>query len=98
MKYSIVMPVYKRSNVIELSFNSILKQTHKPFELIIVDNNTDIKETGILKDIIKSYRKKVHTPSSLYKVHSKIAAPKLVILVQICQKVILLLSWIVTLF
>ena len=45
------MPVYKRSNVIELSFNSILKQTHKPLELIIVDNNTDIKETNILKDI-----------------------------------------------
>ena len=56
------MPVYKRSNVIELPFNSILKQTHKPLELIIVDNNTDIKETNILKDIINSYKKKFLHP------------------------------------
>ena len=61
MQYSIVMPVYKRSNVIELSFNSILKQTLKPLELIIVDNNTDIRETEILKDIINSYRKSSYT-------------------------------------
>ena len=57
------MPVYKRSNVIELSFNSILKQTLKPLELIIVDNNTDIRETEILKDIINSYRKKFIHPA-----------------------------------
>ncbi len=56
------MPVYKRSNVIELSFNSILKQTYKPLELIIIDNNTDVKETKILKDIINSYRKKFLHP------------------------------------
>ena len=61
MQYSIVMPVYKRSNVIELSFNSILKQTLKPLELIIVDNNTDIRETEILKEIINSYRKSSYT-------------------------------------
>ncbi len=56
------MPVYKRSNVIKLSFKSILKQTRKPFELIVVDNNTDIKETIILKDIINSYKEKFSHP------------------------------------
>ena len=56
------MPVYKRSDVIELSFKSILKQTSKPLELIVVDNNTDIKETRILKDIITCYRKKFIHP------------------------------------
>ena len=59
------MPVYKRSNVIELSFNSILKQTQKPLELIIVDNNTDIRETEILKDIINSYRKSSYTQRAI---------------------------------
>ena len=41
MEYSIVMPVYQRLEIINLSINSILKQTILPSELIIVDNNTD---------------------------------------------------------
>ena len=39
------MPVYKRLDVIDLSLKSIEKQELKPYELIIVDNNVDLRES-----------------------------------------------------
>ncbi len=62
MQYSIVMPVYKRSEIISLSLNSILSQSFAPLELIIVDNNTKDKETKKLKKIINDYSKKTTHP------------------------------------
>ncbi len=56
MEYSIIMPVYKRLDVINFSLNSILSQTLKPHELIIVDNNTNKKDTQSLKLILESFK------------------------------------------
>ena len=42
MQYSIVMPVYQRIEELKLTLDSILSQSKKPLELIIVDNNTKI--------------------------------------------------------
>ena len=56
MKYSIVMPVYKRLDVINLSIKSVLKQSLKPSQLIFVDNNTCSFEINSLKNYINSLR------------------------------------------
>ena len=46
---SIVVPTYNRANVIHKSIDSILNQTYKDFELIIVDDgSTDNTESVVL--------------------------------------------------
>ena len=39
MDYSIVIPIYKRSELILETLNSVLSQDFQPLEVIIVDNN-----------------------------------------------------------
>ena len=56
MEYSIVMPVYQRLEIINLSINSILKQTILPSELIIVDNNTDKNQVDELIKRIEFFK------------------------------------------
>ena len=58
MQYSIVMPVYKRIDELKSTFDSILSQTKKPLELIIVDNNTRDEDIKRLKNLILVYNKK----------------------------------------
>ncbi len=42
MRFSVVIPVYNKANTIEMSLNSILSQTEKDFEIVIVnDGSTD---------------------------------------------------------
>ena len=52
----VIIPTYNRSVLIKETINSVLNQTHKNFELIIVDDgSTDNTKTVIesFKDIIK---------------------------------------------
>ena len=56
MGYSIVMPVYKRLEVIEFALKSVLDQSLSPIELIIVDNNTQKKDIFSLKKLIESLK------------------------------------------
>ena len=58
MQYSIVMPVYQRIEELKLTLDSILSQSKKPLELIIVDNNTNDNNIQRLKHLIKFYNKK----------------------------------------
>ena len=58
MQYSIVMPVYQRIDELKLTFDSILSQTKKPMELILVDNNVKDEEIKRLKNLIGIYNKK----------------------------------------
>ena len=58
MQYSIVMPVYQRIEELKLTLDSILSQSKKPLELIIVDNNTNDKDIQGLKHLIRFYNKK----------------------------------------
>ena len=48
---SIVMPTYNRENTIKKVINSVLKQTYKDFELIIVDDGSKDKTDEIVKGI-----------------------------------------------
>jgi glycosyltransferase involved in cell wall biosynthesis len=51
---SIIMPVYNRATVVSKSIDSVLKQNHKGFELIIVDDGS----TDALQQIVRPYRDK----------------------------------------
>lgn len=62
MKYSIIIPIYKRLEIFNLVLDSIFRQTYKPLEIIIIDNNTDYTETVALKKIIINFKKKVIFP------------------------------------
>ncbi len=53
MKCSIVIPTYSRASFIEKTINSVLNQTYKNFELLIVDDNS----TDNTEDLIKKATK-----------------------------------------
>lgn len=48
---SIIIPTYNRGNLIKKSIESILMQTYKDFELIIVDDNSSDNTESIVKSI-----------------------------------------------
>ena len=52
LKYSIVIPVFKRKDILKRCLKSISKQILKPLEVIIVDNNTKKFESKILQDLL----------------------------------------------
>ena len=58
MKYSVIIPIYKRLEIFDLVLDSVLKQTFQPFEVIIVDNNTDNLITNNLLKVISIFKKK----------------------------------------
>jgi len=50
---SIIIPYYKKKKYIELSINSVLQQTYKNFELIIIYDDENKNDLTFLKKIIK---------------------------------------------
>ena len=53
-KVSIILPNYNSSQTIQETIQSIINQTHKNWELIIIDDNSD----KITKNILSKYKKK----------------------------------------
>lgn len=49
MKFSIITPTYNSSKTIQRSLSSILKQTYKNYEVIIIDNKSTDKTFDIIK-------------------------------------------------
>lgn len=49
MKISVVIPAHNEERYIKRTLESIQKQTHKPYEVIVVDNNSTDKTGGIAK-------------------------------------------------
>ena len=54
-KVSVLMTVYNTAKYLDRSINSIIKQTYKNFELIIVDDGSEDNS----KKIISSYKNKI---------------------------------------
>ena len=55
MKVSLIMPTINRHDELIIFLESLEKQTHKNFELIIVDQNLD----GYIFDIIEDFQDKI---------------------------------------
>ena len=58
MKYSIVIPAFKRSDLITKCLESIERQIVRPLEVIIVDNNYEAKESKKLKRLVDKFLSK----------------------------------------
>ena len=59
LKISIVMPNYNSYDSIGQTIKSIAAQSFKDWELIIVDDNSNVKTIEILQNIKKKYKKKI---------------------------------------
>ena len=51
---SIVIPYYKKKEYIKQSINSVLNQTYKNFEIIIIYDDDELTDFNYLKKIVKS--------------------------------------------
>src|SRR5471030_150111 len=58
---SIIMPTHNSERYIEESINSVLNQTYKNWELIIVDDNSNDNTKNIVDNINKNCRKIKYT-------------------------------------
>ena len=50
---SVIIPYYKKKKYIELAINSVIHQTYRNFELIVVYDDENKEDLNILKDIKK---------------------------------------------
>ena len=53
MKFSIIMPVYNVEKYVEKAIRSVVNQTYKNFELIVVNDGTKDNSMEIVKKIQK---------------------------------------------
>ena len=53
--FSVIIPSYNHANFIEKSINSVLKQTFKSYEIIVIDNYS----TDSTKNILSKYKNKI---------------------------------------
>jgi len=56
---SVILPYFKKKEFIEDSINSVLKQTYKNLEIIIIYDDTDHKDLSIIKKL-KSYDRRIN--------------------------------------
>jgi glycosyltransferase involved in cell wall biosynthesis len=54
MNISIIIPVYNRPELLERSVDSVLKQSYRNFELIIVDDGSDDETVDVATEYIKT--------------------------------------------
>ena len=53
---SVIIPTYKRSNYILRAINSVLEQTYKHIEIIVVDDNEgDDEFSKLTKSVLKKH-------------------------------------------
>mgnify|MGYP001207526502 CR=1 FL=1 len=69
MDYSIIIPVFERTNILRNCINSILYQSCLPCEIIIIDNNTDYNETFKLSALLNNFKKLTNLEIVLIKSH-----------------------------
>ena len=55
-KVSIIIPIYNAENTIEKCISSILKQTYKDHELLLIDDGSTDNSLKVIKKYSKSWR------------------------------------------
>ena len=54
-KVSVIITYYKKKKFIEKTLSSILSQTYKNIELIMVYDDTDKKELNFIRNLLKKF-------------------------------------------
>ena len=54
---SVIIPTYNREKILEICLDSVLNQTYKDYEVIVVDNNSIDNTKQIIKEFEKKDRK-----------------------------------------
>ena len=72
LKFSIILPTYNRAEMIQNAINSVLKQTYKDWELIIVDDGS----TDKTKDVIDKFIEKDNRVKYLYQKNQERSAAR----------------------
>ena len=54
---SVVIPYYRKQFFFEKTIKSILNQSYKNFEIILIYDDTNLKELNLLKKIKKKFTK-----------------------------------------
>ena len=62
IKFSIILPTYNRAYLLPYAIESVLEQSYKNWELIIVDDGS----TDNTRDLVKKYKKKKIKESRIY--------------------------------
>lgn len=58
---SVVIPAYRSGRLLREAVDSVMAQTFKDFEIILVDNNADEETKKEISEILRSYPQKVRT-------------------------------------
>jgi len=56
---SVIMPYYKKKAFVERSINSVLRQTYKNYELIIIYDDSNLEDLFFLRKITREKKCKI---------------------------------------
>ena len=49
MLFTIIIPVYNRAKVVQQTLDTVVAQTHRPLQVVLVDNHSEDNTLDVLK-------------------------------------------------